>query len=196
MHEPTAFRAVPKPRAGSAFPSAQHQAGAEDSPAVEMPARLLASRAKEQEIARAVARKGSQHAAEEIIITLGLPHYQSGQNHFQRTARVDFDAGSLFDFPGPAPPDQYAQRRIVEHPPHGCRGQARDGLEVDAQVTHETLVPSAGLRPTSAASDTCLGPFEAPDGGSESGWHTCCPGGASHHQLPVPPAQAAALPVS
>jgi hypothetical protein len=113
------------------------------------------------------ARKGSQHAAEEIIITLGLPRFQSGQNHFQWTGRVDFDAGSLFDFPGRAPPDQHAERRIVECPPHRCRGQARDGLAVDAQATCETLVPSAGLRPARAAFDTCLGPFEAPDGGRE-----------------------------
>ena len=136
MHERTAFRAVPKPGAGPAFPSAQQQAGAEDSPGVEVSARLLASRANEQEIARA-ARKISRHAAEEIVITLGLPRFQSGRNYFQRTARVDFDAGSLFDFPGRAPPDQHAERRVVEHPPYGRRGQARDGLAVDAQAASD-----------------------------------------------------------
>lgn len=196
MQETTAFRAVPKPGAGSAFPSAQQQAGAEDSPGVEVPTRLLASRANEQEIARVVARKGSQHEAEERIILLELSRFQSSHNHFQRTGRVDLDARSLFDYAGRAPPDQYAQRPIVEDPPHGCCGQTRDAFEVGAQTTCETLVPSAWRMPASAASDTCFGPFKAPDGSSKSGRRICRTGGASHHQLPVLPAQAAAFPVS
>jgi len=162
------------------------QAPAPNAPGVEIPARLLALRADEEEFASSASRERPKDAAKEIP-SGRLAVFEPAHDYFESlqlrpgALRVDFDSDGLSDLLIALAPDEHVRSlpRIVEHTPDDPRRQPRNPLAIDAQATGEAPATSTRLRRAAIAlARACAGRARA------------------HRLLPVPPAHAAAFPFS